>query len=408
MIKMPKEVNRILQSLDQKGHEIYLTGACVREGLLGKESNSWDLIGNAPIESIQQVVPELVIVSEEYGYAELSEGELLIEFSVTERIPEALKKTVFTIESIADNPNRKLLDLYDGRTDVTKRLVRTIGDPKLHFDKNPLLILKGIVLAAETDFDVEMDTFEAMREKVSKLRESKMEDIRDAFAEIITARYAAKGLRMAMAIGSMPYVLGENCFPPKSKNEAADFQILMENFDRCRSELEYRYALIFLCFEKKRAIEAIQRLNFEPEMEEKMILAQNLVPELYFIVQPFPFKKFLGKYGFEVYEYAENVTKQQRKVYDHAENRILSRYYMLQDFEKVNMPIYVDDLALTLEDLTQIGIEEEEEAKEMLKMLLDMVHAYPRRNEKKILLKKAKEFKKNPVKRMLRGVQWMK
>ncbi|MEA4986674.1 MAG: hypothetical protein VB095_01310 [Anaerovorax sp.] len=408
MIKMPKEINRILQSLDQKGYEIYLTGACVREGLLGKNSNSWDLIGNAPLDEIKELVPELEIVSEDYGYAEISEGELLVEFSVTDNVEEALKEAVYTIESIADNPNRTLLDLYGGKNDVSKKLVRTNGEPKPYFERDPLLILKGIALAAEADFDIEMDTFEAMTQCVSGLKDSRMEDIRDAFGKIITAQYAAKGLRMAMAIGIMPYVLGENCFPPKSRNEANDFQILMENYDCCRFELEYRYALLFLCFEKKRALEAIHRLKFDSEMEEKMILVQNLVPELYFVVQPFAFKKFLGKHGFETYEYAENVTKQQRKVYNHAENRVLSRFYMLQEFEKIKMPVYVDDLVIKVEDLKEVGITDEEEAKEMLKMLLDMVHAYPRKNERKILLKKAKEFKKNPIKRMLRGVQWMK
>lgn len=405
---MPKEINRILQGLDQKGYEIYLSGTCVREGLLGKESNSWEFIGNAPFDSIRELVPELKIVREDYAYAEIAEGDLLVEFSVTDNVEETLKEAVFTIESIADNPNRRLLDLYDGKNDVTKRLVRTIGEPKNYFQREPLLILKGIALAAESDFDIEMDTYEAMTQSVSKLAESNLEDIGDAFGEIITAQHAAKGLRMSMAIGILPYVLGENCFPPKNRNELSDFQTLMENFDRVRFELVYRYAIIFLCFEKKRAIESIQRLKFDAEMEEKLILAQKLIPELYFVVQPFGFKKFLAKYGLEIYEFAENVTKQQRKVYDHPENRILSRYYMLQEFQKVKMPVFVEDLVIKLEDLKEIGIAEEGEAKEMLKMLLDMVHAYPRKNEKKILLKKAKEFKKNPIKRMLRGIHWIK
>ncbi len=408
MVKMPKEINRILQSLDHNGYEIYLTGGGVRESLLGKESNSWEFIGDAPLDAIQKTVPELVVVNKTYGYASLLEGELLAEFSVTDSVPEALKKAVFTIESIADNPNRALLDLYDGKKDISRRLIRTIGAAELHFEQNPLLILKGIALAADADFDIELETFEAMGKNAFRLEESRIEDIRDAFGEIITGQNAAKGLRMAMAAGILPYILGADCFPPKTKNEIADFEILMESLDKCRPEPEYRYALLFLCFEKKRALEAIEHLQFDIEMNEKMKLSQELVSELYFIVQPFPFKKFLGKYGFETYEYVENVAKQQRKVYEHPENRVLSRYYMLQDFEKMKMPVYVRDLALKAEDLAQIGITEEEEAQEMLRMLLDMVHAYPKRNEKKLLMKKAEEFKKNPIKRMFRGVQWMK
>lgn len=408
MIKMPKEINRILQGLEQKGYEIYLSGACVRDGLLGKTANVWEFIGNAPLESIKALVPELQIINNEYAYVEIAEGELVVEFSLTENIEETLKAAVFTIDSIADNPNRTLIDLYGGKNDITKKLVRTIGEPKHHFERNPLLILKCIALAAELDFDIEMGTYEAMTESVSKLTESNIKEIRDVFGEILTAQHGAKGLRMAMAIGILPYVLGDDCFPPRNKNEASDFQTLMENLDCSKFELVYRYALVFLCFEKNRAINSIQRLQFDPEMEEGLIMLQNLIPELYFVVQPFDFKKFLGKYGLETYEFAENVTKQQRKIYDYPENRILSRFYMLQEFNKVKMPIYVNDLVIKEEDLKEVGIIDSVEAEEMLKMLLDMVHAYPRRNQKKILLKKAKEYKKNPIKRMLRGVQWMK
>lgn len=282
-----------------------------------------------------------------------------------------------------------------------------ISAPAEAFQSDPQLILKGIALAAELDFIIEPDTFEAMKAASAGLDKLSADEIREGFEEILTAASPARGLRYSAAAGIMPFVLGEECYPPKSRHEIDSFTTLMEQYDEVRPEAEYRWPLLFLCFDEKRAESAIRRLKFDERSEFLYLSSLKKIQELYFIVKPQDFKKFLYRNGWDNYEFWENVTKQQRKVYDHQENRIKSRYYMLQEFEQYKMAIFLEDLAVDAGDLLAAGIPEHK-VDILLEKLLYMVHYKPRLNTKDYLIAEAKRYNRNPFSKYFRDVHFLK
>ena len=264
---------------------------------------------------------------------------------------------------------------------------------------DPAMILREIALAAERDEDIDGEIFEVMRESAGELDRLSAHEIRELFEAVLTAEKPARGLRLASAAGVMPFVLGEACYPPRSRHEIDAFRTLMEHFDRVRPEAEYRWPLLFLCFDRKKAETAIARLRFDADRHFKFMSALKKTQELYFIVNPQDFKKFLYLNGWE------NVAKQQRKVYDHPENRILSRYYMIKEFKEYRMAIWPEDLAVDRADLLEAGIPEKK-TDYILEKLLYMVHGKPRLNTKKDLLSAAKRFARNPFSKYLRDVHF--
>lgn len=280
-------------------------------------------------------------------------------------------------------------------------------DPQKYFAENPAMIFKEIALAAELGSDIETDTFNGMKTAAGALSALTAEEIRDGFAEILTAKSPARGLRLSVAAGIMSHVLGEECYPPKSKYEMGQFHTLMEQYDKVRPEIEYRYPMLFLCFDEKKAENAIKRLGFDEKRSFLYGLALKKTQELYFVVRPAEFKKFLYRNGWEHYEYWNNLVKQQRKVYDQPENRIMSRYYMLQEFEAYKMAVYMEDLAVSAADLRGLGIGEEK-IHIILEKLLYMVHHKPRLNTKEKLLSEAKRYSRNPFIKYLRDIHFMR
>lgn len=408
MIKLPKELNRILQTLTNEGFEVYAVGSCVLLGLLGKECLNWELAGNAPVERIEQLMPEFEIVDSDYGFCEFDDQTQLLEYYRVEQVETHLEKAAFTPLALADNPAKTLLDPYGGREDIAQKLFRAKPDGTARLKADPSQIFRGIVLASDLDFKLDGDTGKAVKEAVTVLDTADREILRDGLGDILTAEHAAKALRAASRLDVLEHTLGSECFPPQDRHSADSFQTLSENLDFARNEWECRYALLFLCFRSKTGIPAIQRLEFEKEVEERLIAAYQLTQDLYFTVQPLPFKRFLAEHGMECYEYMETIIKQQRKVYGHPDNRILSRIYMMEDFKNTKVPIFVEDLVITAADLEEVGITDPDEAAQMLSDLRDVVVLYPRRNTKAFLLKKAKDFLKHPVKRAARKVHWYK
>ncbi|MBR0598183.1 CCA tRNA nucleotidyltransferase [Sinanaerobacter chloroacetimidivorans] len=426
MIKLPKEVNKILRTIESAGFEAYVVGGSLRDTLLAKEPEDWDIATSAPMDKILELFPDAHVIGEKFGVVRIREGNITADTAAfridgqysdfrrpdgvifTANIEEDLSRRDFTINAMAGHPEGGILDLFQGREDLKLRLVRAVGDPAVRFEEDPLRMLRGIRFAAQLDFDLDRNTFEAMKGKASLLSKVSTERIREEFLKIITAKNSSKGLKMCMASGLLPEILGEECFRNAGKSELRALTELAENIDRAKIDTEYRIGLVYLCFEKDRALKAIEKMKFDKETEKMLRNALCHLEDLSFINNRIELKQFICKMGLEQYEYLENLSKQQRKVYDFNEYKIRNRMIIFEDIMKFKEPIFIEDLAVTGRDLIEMGMKEGEEIGKMLRMLLDVVHKNPSVNNQKDLLRKAKEFNRNPISAWLRGVRWYK
>lgn len=439
LVKLPKEVGRIMGALQQEGFEAYVVGECISDFMTGHKPVGWDIVTDARLEDMKKIFPEAEVFSEKFEVLRFEyieeikdkdgdiEGEngiiidlaayrgrtgyeqgRLTEASYVPNVEEDLACRDFTVNAIAES-NNKLVDPYNGREDIKNKLIKTVGDSAVCFREDPLRMLKAVRMAAELDFDLHQSVYQAIVENHTLLRDTSMSRIRDEFTGILSASAAGKGLSMLLDTGLIADIIGQDVVDRLSKREMQDLTILSKNIDRTQRVEDRRLGLFFACIDKKKIRGAIDRLSFEEPTNQHMIDVINDMPKLYFTVNKPALKKFIYRRGMERYEFLLSMEKAQRIVFDYdSETKIKSKIYMLEEIKHFGEPIFPDELKIDANDLIAAGICTEDNAENMLCMLTEEIHTHPRKNTREELLKLARLYSKNKLAAKLRGIHWTK
>ena len=430
MIKLPKEVSKIMKTLTDAKQEAFVVGDCVRDALLGRKPFGWDIATNAPLDKLQELFPEAQVHSRKYSILRMEfieehyddEGKFAGEDGIivdigtyrrgglnfSDKIDDEVARRAFTINAIADNPY-KIVDPYNGREDIKKRLIRTTRPAEEIFREDPIQMMKAIYYAAELDFDLTKDVFGAIANNYRLLESVSVDKIRDEFTETITASHGGKGLSLIMDTGILNIILGDDVVAKLTRREKSDLMFLSQNIDRTHQVPERRLGLFYTCISRKKAMPSIEKLNFDSVTYQHLIDAVRDMAKLYFTVQPAELKRFIYERGWERYQYLANLEKAQRIVFDyHSDTKIKSKMYMIDEFKRKGEAVFVEDLAIDANDLIEAGICTTDNAGKMLAMLVETIHVKPELNEYKELLKLAKKYKKSKFAAMTRGVKWLR
>lgn len=439
LVKLPKEVGRIMGALQQEGFEAYVAGECISDFITGNKPVGWDVLTSARLEDMKRIFPEAEVFSEKFEVLRFEfikeikdkdgdvEGESgiivdlatyrggikydqgrLTDASYVSTVEEDLACRDFTVNAIAESQN-KLIDPYNGREDIKNKLIRTVGDAEACFREDPLRMLKAVRMAAELDFDLHQSAYQAIVANHRLLDTAAMTRIRDEFTAILSAPAAGKGLSMLLDTGLISDIIGQDVVDRLSKREMQDLTILSKNIDRIQRVEDRRLGLFFSCIDKKKIRGAIDRLSFEEPTHQHMIDVINDMPKLYFTVNKPALKKFIYQRGMERYEFLLSMEKAQRIVFEYdSETKIKSKMYMLEEIRHFGEPIFPDELKIDENDLIAAGICTEENAENMLRMLTEEIHTHPRKNTREELLKLAKLYSKNKLAAKLRGIHWTK
>ena len=424
MIKLPKEVNKIMKTLETAGFETYVTGDCVRGSLMGEEVYGWDIAVSADGAALKELLPEGTVISEKYGILRFElidelydeKGEFLGEEGLiidvvpyrSGSIEGELARKDFTINAIADHPNR-VADPYGGREDIRKKLIRTVGDADFQFKAQPVQMIRALRYAAQYGFDLHKSVYDAICINYGLLETVDMKKVRDELLLLMGAAYAGKGLNMLMDTGLLKIILSEDAVAHLTKREMADLTTLCENIDKTHQVAERRMGLFYTCVDKKKALPSIDKLQFEDPLRQHLIDAVKDMAKLYFIAQKPDLKKFIYARGWERYHYMANLEKAQRIVFEYFnETKIKSKMYLLEEMKMYREPIFEDELAVDSNDLLEAGIcSTPEDAAKMLTMLVEEMHVHPRKNCRSDLLELAKKYKRFKFLTWTRGVHWL-
>lgn len=181
-IEAPEAVYEIIAKLEQNGYEAYAVGGCVRDLLLGKEPNDWDICTSAFPNEMQHVFSDHRTVETGLKHGTLTVLWNGIPYEITtyrtdgdytdHRHPDSvhfvrdlredLARRDFTVNAMAWHPERGVIDLFDGQTDLEKKRIRAVGDPDKRFEEDALRILRGVRFASVLDFSIDSDTEKAM------------------------------------------------------------------------------------------------------------------------------------------------------------------------------------------------------------------------------------------------------
>ena len=179
---LPLFVARCCQALHAAGFQAYPVGGCVRDLLLSRPPQDWDVCTSALPSQVQALFPHTVPTGLAYGTVTvvLEGGTVEVTTFRQEdgygdgRRPDAgsfvsalaadLSRRDFTINAMAMAPDGQLLDPFGGRGDLQRRCVRCVGKPELRFREDRLRMFRAIRFAAQLDFQLEGQLLQALME----------------------------------------------------------------------------------------------------------------------------------------------------------------------------------------------------------------------------------------------------
>lgn len=201
-IRMPEGARMIMDKLSKAGIRSWLVGGCVRDMLRHRIPNDWDIAAGAQPEEIVRALDGLcviltgirhgtvTVVAEDNCFevtacrfdGEYKDMRRPESVSFTRSIESDLSRRDFTINAMAYSQKDGLIDLYGGRADLRRGLIRCVGDPNRRFSEDALRIMRAMRFASELGFEIDPDTVDAaltLRENLDAVsQERKLSELR--------------------------------------------------------------------------------------------------------------------------------------------------------------------------------------------------------------------------------------
>lgn len=206
LIKLPKQVENIIDRLYECGYEAYIVGGCVRDNLMGITPHDWDICTSAMPEevievfSMYRVIPTgikhgtVTVVVDDNQYeittyrvdGEYEDNRHPKEVEFVRELSEDLLRRDFTINAMAYNHKDGLIDLYNGISDLNNRIIRCVGNPKDRFNEDALRIIRALRFAIRYKFQIESNTRKEMLDNKHLLQNIAKERINAELTKIVT------------------------------------------------------------------------------------------------------------------------------------------------------------------------------------------------------------------------------
>ena len=243
-IRLPENVEFILNRLEANGFRADIVGGPVRDFLLGKIPDDYDITTSASPSEIKNIFSDvrtvdtgikhgtvsIILGGEQYEvttyridgeYKDSRHPESVI---FTTNIEEDLRRRDFTMNAIAYSPSHGITDCYGGREDAMAGIIRAVGEPEIRFTEDALRILRGVRFSATLGFTVEENTRLAMMKTHHLLANVSVERIYVELRKALSGNhsYDAISTFSEIILGVIPELSGL-VLPDKSRYERADY-----------------------------------------------------------------------------------------------------------------------------------------------------------------------------------------
>jgi poly(A) polymerase len=217
----------VVQRLQRAGFEAYWVGGCVRDFLLGREPDDYDVVTSALPDQIEALFRRTIPVGRKFGViivvesghqfqvatfrseADYQDGRHPERVSFGDAKADALRRD-FTVNGLFYDPIAKQLhDWVGGEPDLKAKLIRTIGSPAERFAEDHLRQLRAVRLAAQLGFQIEPQTMRAIQASAPMIRGISAERIRDELQKLFAPPHASRGLVLLQESQLLDQVLPE-------------------------------------------------------------------------------------------------------------------------------------------------------------------------------------------------------
>ena len=225
-LNIPSGAEIILNTLEQHGYEAYVVGGCVRDSILNRKPEDWDITTSAKPEQVKRIFRRTVDTGIEHGTVTVligkdgfevttyrvdglyEDGRHPKEVTFTSRLEEDLKRRDFTINAMAYNDDERLVDAFGGMRDLNYHLIRCVGDPKERFSEDALRILRAVRFSAQLAFPIEPETAEAIKSLAPNLEKISAERIQAELVKLLVSDHPER-IQDACELGITKVVLPE-------------------------------------------------------------------------------------------------------------------------------------------------------------------------------------------------------
>lgn len=233
-----KNVKKVLKEIEKKGFEAYIVGGCVRDLLMGKEPKDWDITTNAlpeqildifkdakyenefgtvilPIKNKKQETKEVFEITTYRSEGRYSDMRHPDEIKFEKKLEKDLERRDFTINSMAMDLNSELIDLFGGKKDITKKIIRAVGEPLDRFKEDALRMMRAIRFVGQLDFNLEPKTERAIIKMAGSIKFIAKERIKDELIKILSSDKPYEGIKYLYKTKLLQYIMPELLFGEK-------------------------------------------------------------------------------------------------------------------------------------------------------------------------------------------------
>lgn len=438
-IELPRKVIMIINNLQLHGYEAFAVGGCVRDSILARRPQDWDITTSARPEEIKSLFRRTVDTGIEHGTVTVLLGKDSFEVTTyrvdgayedsrhpsevrfTNRLEEDLKRRDFTINAMAYNDDVRLVDAFGGMQDLNHHLIRCVGNPVERFSEDALRILRAVRFSAQLNFPIEPETAEAIRKLAPNLRNISAERIQAELVKLLVSPHPER-LQDAYELGITRIILpewdamvGVEQNTPHHKYDVAEHTLrAMKNVKRDKI---LRLTMLFhdmgkpsvrttdengrdhfkghALVSEELARRILRRLKFD---NETIRIVTRLVCYHDYRVEATPknVRRAMNRIGVDLFPYYLAVRMADVKAQSPYQRRekienIVEMRRLYQEILEKQECITLRQLAVGGRDLMDLGMKPGRELGSMLSELLEYVLDDPERNKKDILCNYVKE-----------------
>ncbi|MCL2778417.1 MAG: HD domain-containing protein [Polyangiaceae bacterium] len=270
---VPKDVFVICDRLRAAGYCAWIVGGCVRDSLLGRAVADWDVATDARPTELIKIFPRAIPTGLKHGTVTLvmrnpndaqvhhyeittlrgegtySDGRRPDAVHFVDDIVRDLSRRDFTINAMAVDPSSgAIIDPFGGQVDLARHLVRAVGIAIERFSEDGLRVLRAARFSATLDFELDPNTFAAIRPTLDTYRKVSAERVRDEWGKTMKAKLPSLGFEIMRKSGileiSCPELLeGVGC----AQNKHHSFDVWhhsMACMDACEGDPVLRIAAL--------------------------------------------------------------------------------------------------------------------------------------------------------------------
>ena len=275
-MELPENVRNIISTIEKNGCEAYAVGGCVRDTLMGKTPSDWDITTSALPMQVKSMFGRTVDTGLKHGTVTVMIGKTgyevttyridgeykdgrhpeSVEFALN--LVEDLKRRDFTINAMAYNDKNGLVDEFDGRGDLERKVIRCVGNPMERFTEDALRMMRAIRFSAQLSFDIHPDTYDAINKLSDTIKQVSMERIQVELTKTLVSDNPEK-VELFYSTGIFAAVLPEisRIFEGRYRQNA----LCMVRFTENTPVL--RYAALLNSLEPEEARSLLRRLKMD-------------------------------------------------------------------------------------------------------------------------------------------------